>query len=74
MEGVGRSAGAAVENEMPERCQTADAFFQRRLPNRVEDQVDTAVVREPERFVSELLARIVDDSVGAVIASGARRS
>jgi hypothetical protein len=71
-ERVGRTSGAAVEDEVSERRQAAESLLERRLPDRVQDEVDPTVVGELERFVRELLSRVVDDRVGAVRGALAR--
>src|SRR5207249_613293 len=61
-----RGSGAPVEDEVPEGRQAAEPLLEGRLPNRVQDEVDTAVVGQPQRLIGELLRRVVDDRVGAV--------
>src|SRR5437762_3485807 len=40
VERIGRPAGAAVQDEMAERAETAQPFLERRLADRVEDEID----------------------------------
>src|SRR5262245_4588064 len=46
-EGIGRAAGAAVKDEMPEWRQTAKSLLHCRLADCVQDEVGAAVLGEP---------------------------
>src|SRR5262249_37900599 len=66
-QGIGRAARSSVEDQMSEWRQTTKSLLYRRLPHGVQDEVGAAMVRKLEPFVRELLRRIVDDRVGAVL-------
>src|SRR5262249_13302162 len=66
-QGIGRAARASVEDQMSEWRQTPKSILYRRFPHGVQDEIGAAMVREPEHFVRELLRRIVDDGIGAVL-------
>src|SRR5207249_6659756 len=57
VEGVRRSPGAPVQDEVAEGRQAADALLERRLADRVQDEVDAAAVGQPQRLIGELLLR-----------------
>lgn len=66
VERVGRSAGAAVEDEVAEGRQAPEPLLEGRLADRVQDQIDAAAVGEPADLVGEALRRVVDDGVRPV--------
>src|SRR5580704_12221629 len=60
-----RSAGAAVENQMAEGREAGETLLERRLPDRVEDQINAAAVGDAHRLSGEIMRRVVDDFLRA---------
>ena len=67
IEFVGRAARASVQDGMAERRETADAFLEGRLADRVQDQIDAFAAGETFGFLGEVVALVVDYLVGAVL-------
>src|SRR6266545_1542599 len=51
VERIRRAPGAPVENEVPEGREAAQSLLERRLPHRVEDEVDPTVLGQPQHLV-----------------------
>src|SRR5215471_12666728 len=58
-------AGATVQDEVPERGETAEPFLDGGLADRVENEIDASIAGEPQHFVRELVLDVVDDRVRA---------
>ena len=72
IEGRHRAARLAEERHRAARAQHAQALVERRLADRIVDDVDAAAVGEPLHFDLEVLRRVEDGLVGAEVAHLAR--
>src|SRR5207249_11061873 len=57
---VRRAAGAAVNDEMPERGEAAEALVDRRLADGIENEIDPTTVGQPQCRLCEVVGPVLD--------------
>src|SRR5947199_2809633 len=68
IEGTDRAARLAVERHHPARRQAVEALVERRLTDRVVDDLQPLAVREPLHLGLEILLRVENDVRGSSLA------
>src|SRR4029453_15342459 len=64
---IGRAASATVQDEVPERGETAKPFLDGGLTDGVEDEIDAPIAGESQHFVRKLGLHVVDGRGGAAL-------